>query len=125
MAIINNPNQSGPRGARLPINSTNTRLTVDVSAASTDYTLVLADANTAITFDGTFDVLIPDEATVDFPVGTQVIVINRGTGTLTFAPASAATINSAGSVYDITAEYGIASLIKTGADEWYLAGNLA
>jgi len=125
MSTPTNPNQYGPRGARLPINSTNTRLTVDVSAASTDYTLVLADANTAITFDGTFDVLIPDEATVDFPVGTQVIVINRGTGTLTFGAVSAATINSAGSVYDITAEYGIASLIKTGADEWYLAGNLA
>lgn len=125
MAIINNPNQSGPRGARLPINSTNTRLTVSVSAASTDYTLVLADANTAITFDGTFNVLVPDEATVYFPIGTQIIVINRGTGTLSFDPVSAATINSAGSVYDISAEYGIASLIKTGADEWYLAGNLA
>ena len=125
MSTPTNPNQSGPRGARLPINSTNTRLTVQVSAASSDYALVLADANTAITFDGTFEVQVPDEASVDFPVGTQIIIINRGSGTLTFDSVSAASIYSAGSVYDITAQYGIASLIKTGADEWYLAGNLA
>jgi hypothetical protein len=125
MAYINNPNQSGPRSARLPVNSTNTRLTVTVSAASANYELVLADANTAATFDGTFDIEVPENATVNFPTGTQVVVINRGTGTLTIAPQGGVTINSAGGLYDITAEYGVASLIKTGTDEWYLAGNLA
>lgn len=125
MAILPNPQQYGPRGARLPVNSTDTRLTVTVSNATTSYTLVIGDANTAMTFTGTLTVLVPDNADVEFPVGTQLVIINRGTGTISIDAAGTATIYSAGSVYDITASKGIASLIKTAADEWYLAGNLA
>jgi hypothetical protein len=125
MAIVPNPAQYGPRGARLPVNSTDTRLTVTVSSATTSYTLALEDANTAMTFDGTLTVLVPDNAVVAFPIGTQLVIINRGSGTIGIDAASTATLYSAGSVYDITASKGVASLIKTGADEWYLAGNLA
>ena len=125
MAIQPNPQQYGPRGARLPVNSTDTRLTVTASNATTSYTLVIGDANTAITFTGTLTVLVPDNADVEFPVGTQLVIINRGTGTISIDAAGTATIYSAGAVYDITATKGIASLIKTGTDEWYLAGNLA
>ena len=125
MAIQPNPQQYGPRGARLPVNSTDTRLTVTVSNATSSYTLVIGDANTAITFTGTLTVLVPDNADVEFPIGTQLVIINRGTGTISIDAAGTATIYSAGSVYDITATKGIASLIKTAADEWYLAGNLA
>jgi hypothetical protein len=125
MAIVPNPAQYGPRGARLPVNSTDTRLTVTVSSATTSYTLALEDANTAMTFTGTLTVLVPDNADVAFPIGTQLVIINRGSGTISIDADSSASILSAGSVYDITAQYGVASLIKTAADEWYLAGNLA
>jgi hypothetical protein len=125
MAIVPNPAQYGPRGARLPVNSTDTRLTVTVSSATSSYTLALEDANTAMTFTGTLTVLVPDNADVAFPIGTQLVIINRGSGTISIDADSSASILSAGSVYDITAQYGVASLIKTAADEWYLAGNLA
>lgn len=125
MAIVPNPAQYGPRGARLPVNSTDTRLTVTVSSATSSYTLAIEDANTAMTFTGTLTVLIPDNSSVAFPIGTQLVVINRGSGTISIDAAGSATIYSAGSVYDITASKGVASLIKTGTDEWYLAGNLA
>lgn len=125
MAIVPNPAQYGPRGARLPVNSTDTRLTVTVSSATTSYTLALEDANTAMTFDGTLTVLVPDNSSVEFPIGTQLVIINRGSGTISIDAAGSATLYSAGSVYDITASKGVASLIKTAADEWYLAGNLA
>lgn len=125
MAIVPNPSQSGPRGARLPVNSTDTRLTVTVSSATTSYTLQDSDANTAMTFTGTLTVLVPDNSSVAFPIGTQLVIINRGSGTISIDVAGTATLYSAGSVYDITAQYGVASLIKTGTDEWYLAGNLA
>lgn len=115
----------GPPAARLPINSTNTRLTVTTSSATSPYTLTLDDSNTAISFTGTLTVLVPDNSSVAFPVGTQIIVINRGSGTIDFDAANAAVIRSAGGLYDITDQYGIATLLKTGADEWYLAGKLA
>jgi hypothetical protein len=125
MPITPNPQQYGPRGARLPVNSTDTRLTVTVSSATTSYTLALEDANTVMTFTGTLTVLIPDNSSVALPIGTQIVVINRGSGTISIDAAGSATIYSAGSVYDITASKGVASMIKTGTDEWYLAGNLA
>lgn len=125
MPITPNPQQYGPRGARLPVNSTDTRLTVTVSSATTSYTLADADANTVMTFTGTLTVFIPDNSSVPFPVGTQIVVINRGSGTISIDAAGSATIYSAGSVYDITASKGVASMIKTDTDEWYLAGNLA
>lgn len=125
MAIVPNPAQYGPRGARLPVNSTDTRLTVTVSNATTSYTLTAADANTAMTFTGTLTVLIPENSSVDFPIGTQLVVINRGSGTISIDTPGFVNIYSAGGLYDITAQYGVASLIKTDTDEWYLAGNLA
>lgn len=125
MPITPNPQQYGPRGARLPVNSTDTRLTVTVSSATTSYTLALEDANTVMTFTGTLTVFIPDNSSVALPIGTQIVVINRGSGTISIDAAGSATIYSAGSVYDITASKGVASMIKTDTDEWYLAGNLA
>jgi hypothetical protein len=101
-----------------------------VGAANTnDYTAVIADAyqvlelmnkSTAIAFN------IPTNASVAFPIGTVITVLNIGTGTCTIKAVTSGTttILSAGAVaaQPTLAQYKSAACIKTGTDTWYVVG---
>ena len=58
------------------------------------------------------------------PVGTQFVLIQVGTYPFVVQPASGVTINSSGGKYRSGGEHSVCTLIKTAADEWYLAGDL-
>lgn len=101
------------------------------SQIGTSYTLVLSDgsaagANTLITMGnaGATTVTVPTNASVAFPVGTQVDVMQVGAGKVTFSPAGGVTLNSKSANLSISAQYVGVSLIKTATNTWELLGDL-
>jgi len=102
------------------------------TANTTDYTAVLADQYqvlqimnkaTAIAFK------IPTDASVAFPIGTVITVLNIGAGTCTISAVTpgTTTVLSAGTVVasPTLAQYKSAACIKTAANTWYVVGAIA
>jgi len=105
--------------------------TVDADATA-DYTAVLDDQYqvlvpmnkaTAVAFK------IPTNASVAFPVGTAITILNKGAGLCTISATTSATttVLSAGAVAasPTLAQYKTAVCIKTATDVWYVAGGIA
>jgi hypothetical protein len=104
-----------------------------VGAAETDdYTPVLADQYqvlvtmnkaTAVAFE------IPTNASVAFPVGTAITVLNIGVGTCTISAVTSGTttVLSAGATAaaPTLAQYKSAVCIQTATDTWYVVGAIA
>ncbi len=102
------------------------------TANTSDYTAVLADQYqvleimnkaTAIAFK------IPTNASVAFPIGTAITVLNIGAGTCTISAVTpgTTTVLSAGAVAasPTLAQYKTAVCIKTATDTWYVVGAIA
>ena len=102
------------------------------TANTVDYTAVLADQYqvieimnkaTAIAFK------IPTDASVAFPVGTALTVLNIGAGTCTISAVTpgTTTVLSAGvtAASPTLAQYKSAVCIKTAANAWYVIGAIA
>lgn len=90
-------------------------------------TLVKTDASKLILMNGgtTNSITVPLNSSVSFPIGTQIMVIQKSTIQTVFIPESGVTINSDTSKLKITAQYCGATLIKTATNVWNLIGNLS
>ena len=105
-------------------------VTFTVGAANTDdYTAVIGDAyqtlelmnkGTAVAFK------IPTNASVAFPIGTAITILNIGAGlcTISAVTSGTTTVLSAGSTpaAPTLAQYKTAVCIKTATDTWYVVG---
>jgi hypothetical protein len=102
------------------------------SDQTADYTAVLADQYqvlvpmnkaTAVAFK------IPTNASVAFPVGTAITILNKGAGAVTISAVTSGTttVLSAGAVAasPTLAQYKTAVCIKTATDTWYVVGGIA
>jgi hypothetical protein len=102
------------------------------TANTADYTAVLADQYqvlelmnkaTAIAFK------IPTNASVAFPVGTAITILNIGAGLCTISAVTpgTTTVLSAGATAasPTLAQYKTAVCIKTATDAWYVVGAIA
>lgn len=97
------------------------------------YTLVLGDQGDILLASngstaGTIN--IPTNASVAFPTGTQITVIQTGSGQLTIQATTPATttINSTGATATapkLRAIYSSATLIKSATDTWYVVGDIS
>ena len=94
--------------------------------AGTSYTLVLADAGTAVEFTSasSVTVTVPPNASVAYATGTIIELLRYGAGTLTVAPGAGVTIRSPGSLLSANSQYSSLSLRKRATNEWVLAGDL-
>lgn len=94
--------------------------------SSTLNNLVLADANKIIKVDNSSanDLRIPTNASHAFPIGTEIIIIQYGTGQTTVAPTSGVTMLSNGGKNKLAAQYSQATLIKIDTNEWVLSGDI-
>ena len=96
--------------------------TTDYTAVLTDQYQVLVPMNkaTAVAFK------IPTNASVAFPVGTAITILNKGAGACTISAATSGTttVLSSGSVTasPTLAQYKTAVCIKTATDTWYVVG---
>lgn len=91
----------------------------------TTYTLAIGDANNIVEVAnaGAITVTIPLNATVAFPVGTVIHVVQTGAGQITIAAAGGVTLNSTPGL-KIAAQWGVVTLLKRATDTWLAFGNL-
>ena len=92
----------------------------------TSYTLALTDVAKVVTLTNgsAITLTVPTNATVAFPIGTQILLYQGGAGNVTITPASGVTIRSDGSKLKLNAQSAVAGLLKLGTDEWVAFGNL-
>ena len=90
------------------------------------YTLVLSDASKIVETNvaSANTVTVPTNASVAFPIGTEITIMQYGAGVTTIASAGGVTINSKSNARIIANRYTGATLVKRGTDEWYLIGNI-
>jgi hypothetical protein len=104
-----------------------------VGAAQTaDYTAVIADTYQVLELMNKATAIaykIPTNASVAFPIGTVLNILNIGAGAVTISAVTSGTttILSAGAVAaaPTLSQYKAAACIKTGTDAWYVVGGIA
>jgi len=99
----------------------------------TTYTFVLADAdNKLVTLSNasSIAVSIPTNASVAFPIGTQINLIQIGAGQVTVSAATpgTTTVVSTGATSaspKCRAQYSAITLVKKNTDSWYAIGDIS
>jgi hypothetical protein len=112
--------------------SPSTSLVIDAKT-STTYTFALTDANNElITADNSSaqTYSIPTNASVAFPIGCQINIIQIGTGQVTInaVTSGTTTILSTGATAaapKLRARYSSATCIKVATDTWYVIGDIS
>jgi hypothetical protein len=89
---------------------------------NTTYTFALTDQDCYIRFSNgsAQTVTVPTNASVAFPIGTEINGLQAGAGQVSFAAAGGVTLNAKGALTFITGQYGGFSLKKVGTNEWDL-----
>jgi len=107
-------------------NSSTGDLSINAQTGTT-YTTVLSDAGKLVTCDNAaaITLTIPPNSSVAYSTGTQILIEQKGAGTVTITPGSGVTIRSRGSLLALNGQYAVAALIKTATDEWIASGDLA
>ena len=100
--------------------------TVATSAQTASYTLVLADASKVVEVSnaGATTLTIPTNASVAFPVGTQILVAQTGAGQVTIAGAAGVTVNGTPGL-KLRTQWSVATLVKRAENTWLVAGDVA
>jgi hypothetical protein len=91
----------------------------------TTYTLVAGDAGDIIEINNASGITltIPTNASVPFPVGTQITILQTGAGQITVAGPSGGTLNATPGT-KLRAQWSSATLLKRATDTWVLMGDL-
>lgn len=101
------------------------------SFSSNSYTITSGDEGRLLLASNSTtagSVKIPTNATTAFAVGTQIHLVQTGTGQLTISAVTSGTttVSSAlGVAPKMRTQYSGATLIKTGTDTWYVLGDIA
>jgi hypothetical protein len=101
-------------------------LSLTVSTKTASYTLALVDNGSMISMNlsAANSLTIPANATIAFPIGSQLIIHQEGSGQTTIVAASGVTINAAGGKLKLNTQFSSATLIKKAINVWSVAGDL-
>lgn len=111
---------------------TDAKINLAFDAETASYTAVLANNSQVVTMDNasanTFS--IPTDASVAFPVGTQINVLQIGAGqtTIQAVTSGTTTILSTGGTSTapkLRTRYSMATCIKSATDTWYVVGDIS
>jgi hypothetical protein len=99
---------------------------VVTNAQAASYTTVLADAGALIEMNNgsANNLTVPLNATVAYPTGTQINILQTGAGQTTVVATGGVTINATPGL-KLRAQWSSATLIKRGTDTWVLVGDLS
>lgn len=100
---------------------------LEVKDITGNYTLVSEDQNAVylrVNSSSPATVYVPDDATVNFPKGTNLLVGWSGPGQVTIAPLNGSVTIITPSSFAIAQRQGKIALLKVGANTWELEGNL-
>jgi hypothetical protein len=111
---------------------TDAKINLGFDAETASYTAVLANNSQVVTMNNasanTFS--IPTNASVAFPIGTQINVLQIGAGqtTIQAVTSGTTTIQSTGATAaapKLRVRYSAATCLKAGTDLWYVFGDIA
>jgi hypothetical protein len=90
------------------------------------YTLVAGDRNKVVERDnaGSNTITIPTNASVAFPIGTQIAIVQTGNGQTTINASGGVTLSAFDSAFKIRGRFAGACVYKRGTDEWIAFGSL-
>lgn len=99
-------------------------ITISRVSRSTSHTLELTDASQIIEVGSASatTVTIPTDAAVALPVGTQIAVLQTGSGQVTLAPAGGVTVNGTPGL-KLRTQWSVATLIKRASNTWVVFGD--
>jgi len=130
------PSQSGNAGKYLTTDGTNPSWdTLDLStkadkllstnAQTASYTLVLSDADKMVEMNvgSANNLTVPLNSSVAYPVGTQINILQTGTGQTTIVATGGVTINATPGL-KLRTQWSSATLIKRATDTWVAIGDL-
>jgi hypothetical protein len=111
---------------RLP-NGQDASLPAINSQTGTAYTLTLGDMGRRVELNNAaaITVTIPPNASVAFPIGVPIELVQMGAGKATFVAGAGVTVRSVNGNLSLPGQYAGAVLRKRAADEWVLIGSLA
>lgn len=92
---------------------------------TSSYVLVLSDVGKMIEMGvATANTLtVPPDSTTNFPIGSQIVIVQTGVGQTTLTPGSGVTLNGTPGL-KLRAQWSSASLIKRASDSWIAFGDL-
>jgi hypothetical protein len=108
---------------------TNPIQTIGTNNKTASYTLVITDQSKIIEVNSSSStsVTIPLDSTVNFPIGTYIVVMQTGTGQVTLDPTVGigefVTVNTTPGL-KLRTQWSMASLIKRGTNLWVAVGDL-
>lgn len=82
------------------------------------YGLLVASASVAT------DIIVPDEASINFDIGSSFTVLRTGSADVTISPASGVTVVGTPGT-KLRTQYSIATCIKIASDSWVVVGDTA
>ena len=90
------------------------------------YTLVLADASKIVETNvgSANNLTVPLNSSVAFPIGTEIAVLQYGSGQTTIVATGGVTLRSKSNALKISGQFAGCTLVKVGTDEWYVVGDL-
>jgi hypothetical protein len=99
---------------------------IERNAQGASYTLVLSDRSKLVEMsNGSVNYLyVPLNSSVSFPIGTQITILQTGTGQTIISPVSGVTVNGTPGL-KLRTQWASATLIKRGTDTWVALGDLA
>lgn len=95
--------------------------------ATSDYTLVMGDSAKILemSYGLTNYVRIPSYGNVAFPTGTQIMLMQAGTGSTVLTAAAGVTLNSRNSMTTLLGQWSVATLINRSIDNWVVYGDIS
>lgn len=107
--------------------STYAPLNLTINTQASGYTLVLTDSAKQIEMNSSSanSLLIPTDASVAFPIGTAIIVVQLGTGQTTISAVTPGTTTVRFTPGNkLRTQYSTATLVKRAANDWIISGDL-
>lgn len=97
---------------------------IPLASATAAATLALDNARgmLSVNVSASANVTVPDNATVAFPLGTQVMVRQVGVGQVTLVPASGVTLLTSASLKTRT-QHSVVMLVKVDTNTWSVSGD--
>ena len=111
--------------AKLQVNGTMVQFNT-YNRQTTSYSLVLTDAGKIVETNSASanNVTIPLNSSVAFAIGTEITIMQYGSGQTTIVATSGVTLRSNSGYIKIASQYTGVTLLKVGTNEWYVIGNL-
>ena len=99
---------------------------LSVAQQTTGYILTISDAGRVLDMNtaSARSVRIPTNSSVPFPVGTQITVLQTGTGQISITADAGVTLNSKNSYLNLSGQWAEARLLQRNTNLWIVTGDL-